>query len=57
MKSFTFKCQEKCDSVKKDEAIDFNITAYRFFNIGNVQLKMLFYYQKSVTTLLPITPQ
>jgi len=33
------------------------MTAYRFFSIKNVQAKMLFNFQKPVTTLLPITSQ
>jgi len=32
-KCCTFNCQAKWDSVKNDEVIDFNMTAYRFKNV------------------------
>jgi len=33
------------------------MTAYRFFSIKNVSAKMLFNFQKPVTTLLQVTSQ
>jgi len=33
------------------------MTVYRFFSIKNVQAKMLFNFQKPVTTLVPMMSQ
>jgi len=38
LKCSTANCQVKCDSIKNDKLIDFfNMTAYQFFSINNVQ--------------------
>jgi len=43
----------KCDSVEKRRSYRlFNIAAYRFFSVINVQAEMLFNFQKPVTRLL-----
>jgi len=48
----------KCDSVEKRRSYRlFNITAYKFFSVKNVQAEMLFNFQKLVTMLLPMTSQ
>jgi len=48
----------KCDSVEKRQSYRFfNITAYRFFSVKNVQAEMLFNFQKPVTRLLLMTSQ
>jgi len=40
MKSSTYNCQIKCDFVEKRQSCRlFNMTAYRFFSIKNVQAK------------------
>jgi len=40
LKRSTSNCQTKCDSVEKRRSYRlFNMTAYRFFNIKNVQVE------------------
>jgi len=58
MKPRTFYCRIKFDSVEKRRSYKlFNISAYRFFSVKMIKLKMLFNFQKPVTTLLPMTSQ
>jgi len=57
-KRSTSNCQAKYDSVEKRRHYRLlNMTAYRFFSIKMFKLKMLFHFQKPVTTLLPMTSQ
>ena len=57
LKRFTFNRQIKCE-LKSDEVIDF-LTWLRtdFLALKMFKLKMLFNFQKPVTTLLPMTLQ
>jgi len=58
LKPFTSNCQVKCDSVEKRRRHRlFNMTAYRFFSIKNVQAKNPIYFSKTGCTLLPMTSQ
>jgi len=57
-KRSTSNSQVKYDSVENQHNyIPLNMAAYRFFSIKNVQAKMLFNFQKPVTTLLLMTSQ
>jgi len=50
--------QVKYDSVEKRRIYRlFNVTAYQFFSIEMFKVKMLFNFQKPVTTILPMMSQ